>query len=171
MRHRKGQRKLNRTEAHRKAMFRNMATSLFAHEGLETTLPKAKELRPVAEKLVTLAREDNLHRRRQAYSYLTSKEVVHKLFTEIGPRFKERPGGYLRIVRTRVRPGDATEMAYVEFLKEEYKTPGKKAAKKSAAKTAEKKSHAEETSSIAQSSEAEIENKAVESKEEAKQES
>jgi large subunit ribosomal protein L17 len=93
-----------------------MATSLIQYEKFETTVEKAKELRPLVERLVTLGREDTLAARRQAYSYLTCKKVVHKLFTDVGPRFKARPGGYTRIVRSRIRPGDAAELAVIEFV-------------------------------------------------------
>jgi large subunit ribosomal protein L17 len=102
--------------SHRKALLRNLATSFFKHERFETTVPKAKELRPVVERLVTIAKNDTLAGRRQAYSYLLDKAVVHKLFAEIGPRNTARNGGYTRIVRTRVRPGDAAEMAIIELV-------------------------------------------------------
>ncbi len=126
MRHQKNFRKFSRTPAHRRAMFRNLATSLFLHEKLETTVQKAKDLRPIAEKLITIAGEDSLHHRRRAYGYLQSKAVVHKLFAEIGPRFKARPGGYTRIIRTRRRNGDAAEMAIIELVEAEYKAKEKK---------------------------------------------
>src|SRR5210317_1685807 len=113
MRHRKSGRQLNRNSSHRKAMFRNMAVSMFDHELIKTTLPKAKELRRVVEPLVTLAKEDSVANRRLAFSRLRDKEVVGKLCSEIGPRFKERPGGYLRIFKTGPRPGDAAPMAIV----------------------------------------------------------
>lgn len=118
MRHGKGYRRFGRSAAHRRAMFRNMATSLLAHEKFETTVEKAKDLRPIVEKLITLGKQDTLHRRRLAYSYLRDKAVVHKLFAQIGPRFQSRPGGYVRIVRTRFRPGDAANLAHVELLPE-----------------------------------------------------
>jgi large subunit ribosomal protein L17 len=139
MRHGKGLRKLSRNISHRKALLRNLATSFFKHERFETTVPKAKELRPVVERLVTLGKNDTLAARRQAYSYLMDKAVVHKLFTDIGPRNATRNGGYTRIVRTRVRPGDAAELAVIELVdKAEAKsaskeTPAKKAAPKKAA--------------------------------------
>jgi large subunit ribosomal protein L17 len=117
MRHGKAFRKFSRTPAHRKALFRNMATELLRREQFETTVWKAKDLRPVVEKLITIAKEDNLHSRRKAYNYLKDKTVVHKLFADIGPRFKTRNGGYTRVVRTRVRVGDAAEMAVIELLK------------------------------------------------------
>lgn len=116
MRHRKSGRKLGRNSSHRKAMFRNMATSLFRHETIKTTLPKAKELRRVAEPLITLAKEDGVANRRLAFSRLRDKEVVGKLFKELGPRFKERPGGYIRILKLGPRPGDAAPMALVMLV-------------------------------------------------------
>ncbi len=116
MRHRKAGRHLNRTSAHRDAMFRNMAGSLIRHELIKTTLPKAKELRRVAEPLITLAKSDSVHHRRLAFARLRDKEAVGKLFTELGPRYQARPGGYLRILRCGFRPGDAAPMAYVELV-------------------------------------------------------
>ncbi len=116
MRHRKAGRKFNRTSSHRKAMFSNMASSLFEHELIKTTLPKAKELRRVAEPLITLAKEDTVAQRRLAFSRLRSKSVVGKLFSEIGPRYKSRPGGYLRILKCGYRDGDNAPMAYVELV-------------------------------------------------------
>ena len=113
MRHQKSGRKLNRNSSHRKAMFRNMANSLFLHEIIKTTLPKAKELRRVVEPLITLAKEDSVANRRLAFDRLRDKEIVAKLFKELGPRFKERPGGYLRILKTGPRPGDNAPMAIV----------------------------------------------------------
>ncbi len=113
MRHRKSGRKLGRNSSHRKAMFRNMAASMLKHETIRTTLPKAKELRRVVEPLITLAKEDSVANRRLAFSRLRDKEIVGKLFSEIGPRFKERPGGYLRILKAGPRPGDAAPMAIV----------------------------------------------------------
>ncbi len=116
MRHRKSGRKLNRNSSHRKAMFQNMAASLLRHETIKTTLPKAKELRRVVEPLITLAKEDGVAQRRQAFDRLRDKEVVGKLFTDIGPRFKERPGGYLRILKMGHRAGDAAPMALVMLV-------------------------------------------------------
>jgi large subunit ribosomal protein L17 len=116
MRHRKAGRQLNRTSAHREAMFRNMACSLFRHELIRTTVPKAKELRRVAEPLITMAKTDSVHKRRVAFSRLRDKEVVGKLFVELGPRYEARPGGYLRILKSGFRPGDAAPMAYVELV-------------------------------------------------------
>ena len=116
MRHRKAGRKLNRNSSHRKAMFRNMAASLFTHEIIRTTLPKAKELRQVAEPLITLSKEDNVARRRLAFARLRDRDVVTKLFNELGPRYQARPGGYLRILKCGFRVGDNAPMAYVELL-------------------------------------------------------
>lgn len=116
MRHRKSGRKLNRTSSHRKAMFKNMAASLFEHELIKTTVPKAKELRKVAERLITLAKVDSVANRRLAFARLRNKEIVNKLFTELGPRYLERPGGYLRILKCGLRTGDKAPMAYVELV-------------------------------------------------------
>lgn len=116
MRHQKSGRKLNRTSSHREAMFRNMASSLIKHELIRTTLPKAKELRRVAEPLITLAKADGVANRRLAFSRLRDKEAVGKLFVELGPRYRERPGGYLRILKCGFRPGDNAPMAYVELV-------------------------------------------------------
>ena len=116
MRHQKSGRKLNRNSAHRKAMFRNMANSLFEHEIIKTTVPKAKELRRVAEPLITLAKEDSVAHRRQAFDRLRDRESVTKLFNELGPRYQHRPGGYLRILKCGIRAGDAAPMAYVELV-------------------------------------------------------
>ncbi len=116
MRHRKSGRRLGRTSSHRKAMFRNMAASLLRHETIKTTVPKAKELRRVVEPLITLAKEDGVAKRRLAFDRLRDKEAVGKLFKDIGPRFKDRPGGYLRILKTGPRPGDAAPMAIVQLV-------------------------------------------------------
>ena len=116
MRHRKAGRQLNRNSAHREAMFRNMAGSLIRHELIKTTVPKAKELRRVAEPLITLAKTDSVHHRRLAFARLRDKEIVGKLFSELGPRYGARPGGYLRIVKCGFRAGDAAPMAYVELV-------------------------------------------------------
>lgn len=116
MRHRKSGRQLNRNSAHRKAMFRNMAASLFQHEVITTTLPKAKELRRVAEPLITLAKQDDVAKRRLAFARLRDRDVVAKLFSELGPRYQARPGGYLRILKCGYRAGDAAPMAIVELV-------------------------------------------------------
>ena len=113
MRHRKSGRRLGRNSAHRKAMFRNMAASILKHETIRTTLPKAKELRRVVEPLITLAKDDSVANRRLAFNRLRDKEIVGKLFSDLGPRFKDRPGGYLRILKMGPRPGDAAPMAMV----------------------------------------------------------
>ncbi|MDX1756859.1 MAG: 50S ribosomal protein L17 [Marinobacter sp.] len=116
MRHRKSGRKFNRTSAHRKAMFRNMAASLVEHELIKTTLPKAKELRRVAEPLITLSKNDSVANRRLAFSRLRNDAAVAKLFEELGPRYAERPGGYLRILKCGFRAGDNAPMAFVELV-------------------------------------------------------
>lgn len=116
MRHQKAGRKLNRNSSNREAMFRNMAASLIKHELIRTTLPKAKELRRVAEPLITLAKTDGVANRRLAFSRLRDKQAVGKLFVELGPRFANRPGGYLRILKYGFRDGDNAPMAYVELL-------------------------------------------------------
>lgn len=116
MRHRKSGRRLGRNSAHRKAMYRNMAASLLAHETITTTLPKAKELRRVVEPLITLAKQDGVARRRLAFSRLRDDAVVGKLFAELGPRYKDRPGGYLRILKMGYRAGDSAPMALVQLL-------------------------------------------------------
>ncbi len=116
MRHRKSGRKFNRTGSHRKAMFRNMAVSLFEHEAIKTTVAKAKELRRVAEPLITLSKQDSVANRRLAFSRTRSKAIVGKLFTEIGPRYQERPGGYLRVMKCGFRTGDKAPMAIVELV-------------------------------------------------------
>ncbi len=116
MRHLKSGRKLNRTSSHRKAMFKNMANSLFEHEIIKTTLPKAKELRRTAEPLITLAKNDTVANRRLAFARLRDKAMVAKLFTELGPRYANRPGGYLRVLKCGFRPGDSAPMAIVELV-------------------------------------------------------
>lgn len=116
MRHRNSGVKLGRTSSHRNAMFQNMAVSLFEHELIRTTLPKAKELRRVAEPLITLAKNDTVANRRLAFARTRSKEMVGKLFTVLGPRYKERSGGYLRVLKAGNRPGDNAPMAYVELV-------------------------------------------------------
>lgn len=116
MRHNVGLRKLGRTSSHRKALLRNLTTSLFRHERVRTTVPKAKELRPFAEKLITLARRDDLHARRLVLRHVDDKEVVKKLFSTLGPRFAARPGGYTRTLRLGPRQGDGAEMALIELV-------------------------------------------------------
>ncbi len=116
MRHRKSGRKFNRNSSHRKAMFKNMAASLVEHELIKTTLPKAKELRRVAEPLITLAKNDSVANRRLAFARVRDDAVVAKLFNELGPRYKDRPGGYIRILKCGFRTGDAAPMAFVELV-------------------------------------------------------
>jgi large subunit ribosomal protein L17 len=116
MRHRKSGRQLNRNSSHRKAMFRNMTCSLLRHELIKTTLPKAKELRRVAEPIITMGKADSTARRRLAFSRLRDDEIVGKLFNELGPRYQERHGGYLRILKCGYRVGDKAPMAYVELI-------------------------------------------------------
>ncbi|MFO1430979.1 MAG: 50S ribosomal protein L17 [Candidatus Competibacteraceae bacterium] len=122
MRHRKSGRALSRTSSHRQAMFCNMTVSLFTHELIKTTLPKAKELRRVAEPLITLAKEDSVAHRRLAYARLRNRTILGKLFTELGPRYRARPGGYLRILKCGFRAGDNAPMAYVELVDRPIKT-------------------------------------------------
>jgi large subunit ribosomal protein L17 len=116
MRHRKAGRQLNRNSSHRKAMFRNMTASLIEHELIKTTLPKAKELRRVAEPLITMAKDDSVAKRRLAFARLRSDAAVGKLFAVLGPRYRERPGGYLRILKCGYRPSDKAPMAFVELV-------------------------------------------------------
>ena len=116
MRHRKSGRKLNRNSSHRKTMFRNMACSLIEFELIKTTVPKAKELRRVVEPLITLSKNDTVANRRLAFNRMRNREMVTKLFSVLAPRFKERPGGYLRIIKAGFRSGDKAPMAYVELL-------------------------------------------------------
>ena len=124
MRHKKSGRKLGRTSSHRKAMFRNMAASLLLHETIKTTLPKAKELRRVVEPLITLARKDDISNRRLAFSRLRDKVIVGKLFNDLGPHFKERPGGYLRILKIGQRSGDSAPMAIVQLIDRQFSDDG-----------------------------------------------
>ena len=116
MRHRKSGRQLNRNSSHRQAMFKNMTASLVEHEIIKTTLPKAKELRRIAEPLITLAKQDSVANRRLAFDRLRDKETVGKLFSELGPRYTERPGGYTRILKCGFRTGDNAPMAYIELV-------------------------------------------------------
>lgn len=122
MRHRVAGRRLGRTTSHRKAMVRNMVTDFFEHERMITTVPKAKELRSVAEKMITLGKKENLHARRRALAFLRRKSVVFKLFDTLGPRFADREGGYTRIIRLGHRTGDGAEMALLEFVDAEAKS-------------------------------------------------
>lgn len=118
MRHSKAFRKFSRSSSHRRALFRNMVTSLLREERIVTTVEKAKDLRPIVEKFITLGREESLHARRQAYGYILDKSVVHKLFADIGPRYRTRPGGYTRVIKGGVRHGDSADMAVIELVGE-----------------------------------------------------
>ncbi|MDM7256038.1 MAG: 50S ribosomal protein L17 [Paracoccus sp. (in: a-proteobacteria)] len=124
MRHARGYRRLNRTHEHRKALFSNMAGSLIIHEQIKTTLPKAKELRPIVEKLVTLAKRGDLHARRQALAALKQEEIVTRLFDILGPRYKDRQGGYVRIMKAGFRYGDMAPMAIIEFVERDTSAKG-----------------------------------------------
>lgn len=139
MRHKVSGRKFSRTAGHRRALLRNMATSLLRYEAYETTVQKAKDLRRVVEKLITLGRKDTLANRKLALSYIIDKQVVHKLFAELGPRYQGRPGGYTRVLRTRTRHGDAAEMAHISLVHEESSKKGqaKKTRTRKAAAAAE----------------------------------
>ncbi|CAK8713400.1 MAG: LSU ribosomal protein L17P [Candidatus Electronema aureum] len=129
MRHRNAGRKLNRTSAHRLAMLRNIVTSLLEHERIVTTLPKAKEVRREAEKMITLGKRGDLHARRQALAYVRSRDIVAKLFDKLSPQYADRQGGYTRIIRTGVRPGDAAPMALIELV--DYELPTQQQAEES----------------------------------------
>ena len=137
MRHGKSGRKLNRTASHRKAMFANMAASLILHEQIATTLPKAKDLRPFVEKLVTLAKRGDLHARRQAMSKLRDLGMVRKLFDTIGPRYQERAGGYTRVLKAGFRYGDSAPLAVIEFVDRDTSAKGAEDRARHAAQQAE----------------------------------
>jgi large subunit ribosomal protein L17 len=122
VRHARSGKKLGRDSAHRKALYSNLAGALIEHGRIKTTVTKAKAVKPIAERMITLGRRGDLHARRQATAFLRSRDVVHKLFAEVAPRFKDRPGGYARIIRIGPRPGDAAEMVYLELVDEEYVT-------------------------------------------------
>jgi large subunit ribosomal protein L17 len=119
MRHQRAGKKLGRDSAHRKALYANLAGALIEHGRIKTTVTKAKAVKPIAEQMITLGRRGDLHARRQATAFLRSRDVVHHLFAEVAPRFKDRPGGYTRIVKIGPRPGDSAEMAYLELVGEE----------------------------------------------------
>jgi large subunit ribosomal protein L17 len=120
LRHARTGKKLGRDSAHRKALYSNLAGALIEHGRIKTTVTKAKAVKPIAEQMITLGRRGDLHARRQATSFLRSRDVVHKLFAEVAPLFKDRPGGYTRIIKIGTRPGDSAEMAYLELVDEEY---------------------------------------------------
>ena len=125
MRHRRSGRKLNRTSSHRRAMFRNMAASLLKHEQIETTLPKAKALRGIVERMITLGKRGDLHARRRALGYLSDETVVRKLFGTLGPRYAARPGGYTRVLKAGFRYGDSAPMAIIELVERDEDEKGK----------------------------------------------
>ena len=173
MRHLKAYRKLNRTSSHRSLMLRNLVTSLFEHERVETTLMKAKEARRIAERMITLGKRGTLHARRQAASVLMKKSVVKKLFDEIAPKYENRNGGYTRILRVGYRKGDGAPLAFLELVEEEIavkKKKKKKETKKAAGKTAPKKEKAAQGKKKEAAKEAAPEEAAAETKEEAKEE-
>ena len=150
MRHARTGKKLGRDSAHRKALYSNLAGALIEHGRIKTTVTKAKAVKPIAEQMITLGRRGDLHARRQATSFLRSRDVVHKLFAEVAPLFKDRPGGYTRIVKIGPRPGDSAEMAYLELVDEEYvakereaRTPEPAAAEEEAATESEEVSDTE----------------------------
>ncbi len=136
MRHQRAGKKLGRDAAHRKALYANLAGSLIEHGRIKTTVTKAKAVKPLAEQMITLGRRGDLHARRQATAFLRSRDVVHHLFAEIAPRFKDRPGGYTRIVKIGPRPGDAAEMAYLELVDGEVQPRPARAAASPAAEAA-----------------------------------
>jgi large subunit ribosomal protein L17 len=120
VRHQRAGKKLGRDPAHRKALYANLAGALIEHGRIKTTVTKAKAVKPLAEQMITLGRRGDLHARRQATAFLRSRDIVHRLFADVAPRFKDRPGGYARIVKIGPRPGDAAEMAYLELVDDEY---------------------------------------------------
>ncbi|WP_136516437.1 50S ribosomal protein L17 [Geomonas edaphica] len=148
MRHNSAGRRLGRTTSHRIAMFRNMVTSFLQHEKITTTDAKAKELRSIAEKMITLGKKGDLHATRQAAAYIRDKKVVTKLFTEIAPRYSERPGGYTRIIKLGIRPGDTAPVSIIELVEAEM-TP-KKAAKPAPAAKAPKAAKAAKAAPVAE---------------------
>lgn len=154
MRHMKSGRKFNRNSSHRVAMFRNMASSLFTHELIRTTLPKAKELRRIAEPLITMAKDDSVAKRRLAFARLRDREAVTKLFNDLGPRYKARPGGYLRILKCAPRTGDNAPMAYVELVDRSATTTAAEPAEKPAKAKKESKAKAEAKQAKAEGAEA-----------------
>lgn len=155
MRHRKVGRKLGRNSSHRDAMFRNMVTSFFRYEQLETTDAKAKELRPIAEKMITLAKRGDLHARRQALSYIQDKTVAHKLFEDLKDRYPDRQGGYVRIVKKGIRKGDGAPVSVIQLLPVEQETKKKKKTK--AAKPSTKVETEKKKTNIAEETESSVE--------------
>jgi large subunit ribosomal protein L17 len=133
MRHRRAGKKLGRDSAHRRALYSNLAASLIEHGRIKTTEAKAKAVRPIAEQMITLGRRGDIHARRQALAYLRSQEIVHELFSEVGPRFRDRPGGYTRIVKLGPRPGDSASMVYLELVDFAPEAPAPRARRRSEA--------------------------------------
>ncbi len=146
MRHARSGKKLGRDSAHRKALYSNLAGALIEHGRIKTTVTKAKAVKPLAEQMITLGRRGDLHARRQATAFLRSRDVVHKLFADVAPLFKDRPGGYTRIVKLGPRPGDAAEMAYLELVDEEYVATQREERTPEPAVVAEPAAEAEEVS-------------------------
>jgi len=155
MRHARAGKKLGRDSAHRKALYSNLAGALIEHGRIKTTVTKAKAVKPIAEQMITLGRRGDLHARRQATAFLRSRDVVHKLFADVAPLFKDRPGGYTRIVKLGPRPGDAAEMAYLELVDEEYVAREREA--RTPEPVAVEEPVAEETEEVADEPEAEAE--------------
>jgi large subunit ribosomal protein L17 len=153
MRHARAGKKLGRDSAHRKALYANLAGALIEHGRIKTTVSKAKAVKPYAEQMITLGRRGDLHARRQATSFLRSRDVVHKLFADVAPLFKDRPGGYTRIVKIGPRPGDAAEMAYLELVDEEYVAREREARTPEPAVAAEEVSDTEEPDTSADATE------------------
>jgi large subunit ribosomal protein L17 len=144
VRHARSGKKLGRDSAHRKALYANLAGALIEHGRIKTTVTKAKAVKPIAEQMITLGRRGDLHARRQATAFLRSRDVVHKLFADVAPLFKDRPGGYTRIVKLGPRPGDAAEMAYLELVDEEYVAREREARREEPQPVAEVPAEAEE---------------------------
>jgi large subunit ribosomal protein L17 len=144
VRHARTGKKLGRDSAHRKALYSNLAGALIEHGRIRTTVTKAKAVKPIAEQMITLGRRGDLHARRQATSFLRSRDVVHKLFAEVAPLFKDRPGGYTRIVKIGPRPGDSAEMAYLELVDDEYVAKEREARTPEPVVAAEPEAEAEE---------------------------
>jgi large subunit ribosomal protein L17 len=157
VRHARSGKKLGRDAAHRKALYSNLAGALIEHGRIKTTVTKAKAVKPIAEQMITLGRRGDLHARRQATAFLRSRDVVHKLFADVAPLFKDRPGGYTRIVKIGPRPGDAAEMAYLELVDEEYVAREREARTPEPVVVEEPVAEAEETEEVAEEPEAEAE--------------
>ena len=148
MRHQRAGKKLGRDSAHRKALYANLAGALIEHGRIKTTVTKAKAVKPIAERMITLGRRGDLHARRQAVAFLRSKDVVHRLFAEVGPRYADRPGGYSRIIRIGPRPGDAAEMVYLELVAHVAEAPAPRRRRQPEAEDAEPETEPVETESV-----------------------